>query len=196
MIVTLILLGRWLEAVAKGQTSQAVRGLLALQARTARVWQHEAWQEITIDGIKVEDRGLIRPGERVPVDACIVAGRSTVDESMISGEPMAVTKREADTLIAGTVNQNGTLEATVTHVGDDTTLARIIRLVEDAQAEKPAIQALADRIAGVFVPVVMGMRARRATVTPASPTTLVKAPRPMIWAPSFSAIFAAASRRR
>lgn len=157
MIVTLILLGRWLEAVAKGQTSQAVRGLLALQARTARIWRAEAWQEIAIDGIKVGERVLIRPGERVPVDARVVAGRSTVDESMLSGEPMAVAKHETDTLIAGTINQKGTLEATVTHVGDDTTLARIIRLVEDAQAEKPAIQAIADRIAGVFVPVVMAI---------------------------------------
>ncbi len=159
MIVTLILMGRWLEAVAKGRTSQAVRGLLALQARTARVWRGEAWQETAIEAVAVDDRVLIRPGERVPVDARVTAGRSMLDESMISGEPMAVTKREADTLIAGTVNQNGTLEATVTHVGDDTTLARIIRLVEDAQAEKPAIQAIADRIAGVFVPVVMGIAA-------------------------------------
>ncbi|RJS93026.1 heavy metal translocating P-type ATPase [Salinisphaera sp. Q1T1-3] len=157
MIVTLILLGRWLEALAKGRTSQAVRGLMQLKASTARVRRDNDWVEVDIAEVAAGDRVQVRPGERVPVDGLVTAGESYVDESMISGEPVAVAKCVDDELIGGTVNQRGSLEIEASRVGEDTTLARIIRMVEDAQAEKPAIQAVADRIAGVFVPIVMAL---------------------------------------
>ena len=159
MIVTLILLGRYLEAVAKGRTSQAVRGLMQLQARTARVKRAGVWQEMAIEQVAVDDLIAVRPGERLPVDGTVTAGQSTVDESMISGEPMPVAKQAGDTVVGGTVNGHGTLEFAATNVGADTVLARIIRMVEEAQAEKPAIQVIADRIAGVFVPIVIAISA-------------------------------------
>lgn len=155
MIITLILLGRYLEAVAKGRTSQAIRGLIELQPRTARVRREDTWQEIDIDLVVEGDRVSVRPGERIPVDGSILSGESSVDESMISGEPLPVQKSQGDTLIGGTINGTGSVEFEATSVGADTVLAQIIRMVEDAQAEKPAIQATADAIAGVFVPVVM-----------------------------------------
>ncbi|HET7314988.1 heavy metal translocating P-type ATPase [Salinisphaera sp.] len=155
MIVTLILLGRYLEAVAKGRTSQAVRGLMKLQSKTARVKRDGEWTELDLARVAVGDIVSVRPGERVPVDGAVRSGESYVDESMISGEPVPVAKRADDEVVGGTVNRNGTLELTATSVGGDTVLAQIIRMVEEAQAEKPAIQAMADKIAGVFVPIVM-----------------------------------------
>lgn len=155
MIITLILLGRYLEAVAKGRTSRAIQSLMKLQSRTARVKRDGDWQEIDVDQVGVGDIISVRPGERIPVDGQVTSGQSSVDESMISGEPVPVTKQADDQVVGGTVNGNGTLEFKATGVGSDTVLAQIIRMVEDAQAEKPAIQATADRIAGVFVPIVM-----------------------------------------
>lgn len=155
MIVTLILFGRYLEALARGRMSQAVQGLMKLQSRTARVMRNGEWQEIDVDEVAVGDRIAVRPGERLPVDGTVVAGQSHVDESMISGEPVPVAKAVDARVIGGTVNGAGTLEAQATGIGGDTVLAQIIRMVEEAQAEKPAIQAVADRIAGVFVPIVL-----------------------------------------
>ncbi|MES1925614.1 heavy metal translocating P-type ATPase [Salinisphaera sp. T31B1] len=155
MIVTLILLGRYLESLAKGRTSQAVKGLMRLQSKKARVKRDGAWVEIDVDEVAADDIVSVRPGERVPVDGVVVAGDSYVDESMISGEPAPVAKCEDDNVVGATVNGNGHLEIRATRVGGDTVLAQIIRMVEEAQAEKPAIQAIADRIAGVFVPIVM-----------------------------------------
>lgn len=157
VIITLILLGRYLEAVAQGRTSQAIRGLIELQPRTARVRRDDTWQEIDIDQVVAGDRVSVRPGERIPVDGTILSGESSVDESMISGEPLPVQKTQGDELIGGTINGTGSVEFEATSVGADTVLAQIIRMVEDAQAEKPAIQATADAIAGVFVPVVMAV---------------------------------------
>ena len=159
MIVTLILLGRYLEALARGRTSQAVRGLMQLQARTARVRRDGDWQAVSVDAVVVDDVVSVRPGERVPVDGQVVSGESYVDESMISGEPVPVEKTADAEVVGGTVNQSGHLEIRATSVGGDTVLAQIIRMVEEAQAEKPAIQAIADRIAGVFVPIVMAIAA-------------------------------------
>lgn len=155
VIVTLILVGRYLEHRARGRTSEAIRRLLRLQARTARVLRDGELQELPIEAVAAGDHVVVRPGERVPVDGEVLEGASRVDESMISGEPVPVAKSAGDELVGGTVNRNGTLTFRVTRVGEDTVLARIIRLVERAQAEKPPIQRLADRIAGVFVPVVM-----------------------------------------
>ncbi|MES1956470.1 heavy metal translocating P-type ATPase [Salinisphaera hydrothermalis] len=159
MIVTLILLGRYLEAVAKGRTSQAVQGLMKLQSKTARVKRDGEWTEVDLDQVAKGDIVSVRPGERVPVDGTVRSGESYIDESMISGEPVPVAKQAADEVVGGTVNQNGTLELEATSVGGDTVLSQIIRMVEEAQAEKPAIQAIADKIAGVFVPIVMAVSA-------------------------------------
>lgn len=157
MIVALILLGRYFEALAKGRTSQAIKGLTELQARTARVKRNEQWQTVELAAVVVDDLVSVRPGERVPVDGTVVSGESYVDESMISGEPVPVQKTIDNEVVGGTVNQNGSLTVRATSVGGDTVLSQIIRMVENAQAEKPAIQAVADRIAGVFVPIVMAI---------------------------------------
>jgi Cu+-exporting ATPase len=155
VIITLILVGRYLEQIARGRTSMAIKRLLGMQARTARVVRDEGPTEVDIHAVARGETVMIRPGERIPVDARVSEGQSRVDESMISGEPVPVAKSEGDRLVAGTVNGQGSLTATVTEVGADTVLAQIIGMVEKAQAEKPPIQQMADRIAGVFVPVVL-----------------------------------------
>lgn len=155
VIVTLILLGRYLEAVAKGRTSQAIRSLIRLQARSARVVRDGEEREMPIEEVQVSDIVQVRPGERIPVDGEVTGGTSFVDESMITGEPVPVAKEAGDPVVGGTVNGNGSLRFRATGVGADTVLSQIIRMVESAQAEKPRIQAVADRVAGVFVPVVM-----------------------------------------
>ncbi|MGB7757825.1 MAG: heavy metal translocating P-type ATPase [Salinisphaera sp.] len=157
MIVTLILLGRWMETLARGRTSQAVQGLMKLQSKTARVKRNGQWREIDVGEVARGDRVAIRPGERVPVDGTVLAGASYVDESMISGEPVPVVKQADIEVIGGTVNGDGALEIEATSVGGETVLAGIIRMAEEAQGEKPAIQAVADCIAGVFVPIVMAV---------------------------------------
>ena len=155
VIITLILLGRYLEQIARGRTSQAIRRLLSLQARSARVVRDGELHEVDIDAVVADDHVLVRPGERIPVDGEIIEGSSRVDESMISGEPVPVAKQAGDEVVAGTVNGQGSLTFRVSRVGSDTVLAQIINMVEQAQAEKPPIQQLADRIAGVFVPIVL-----------------------------------------
>ncbi|MBE0531609.1 MAG: copper-translocating P-type ATPase [Rhodospirillales bacterium] len=155
VIVTLILVGRYLEAVAKGRTSAAIKKLMQLQAKTARVRRDGEEVEIAIDAVVLGDVVLVRPGERIPVDGRVVEGASFVDESMITGEPVPAEKRAGDEVVGGTVNGNGAFAFTATRVGADTVLARIIKLVEDAQSGKPPIQRVADRIAAVFVPVVI-----------------------------------------
>jgi Cu+-exporting ATPase len=157
VIVTLILLGRYLEAIAKGRTSQAIRRLLHLQPPTARVLDAEGETEIPAEAVVPGDVLLVRPGERLPVDGTLIEGASHVDESMISGEPVPVRKEPGDAVIGGTLNQTGAFRYRATHVGADSVLARIVQLVQEAQSGKPPIQRLADRIAAVFVPVVMGI---------------------------------------
>jgi len=157
VIVTLILLGRYLEAMAKGRTSDAIRRLMRLQPRTARVVRQDGEFEIPADAVVPGDLIVMRPGEAVPVDGTVTEGRSHVDESMISGEPLPVAKGRGDEVVGGTVNQTGVFLYRATRVGADTVLAQIVRLVEQAQAGKPPIQRLADRIAAVFVPIVMGV---------------------------------------
>lgn len=155
VIITLILVGRYLEHLAKGRASQAIKKLLQLQAKTARVIRDGETVELAIEAVVPGDRILVRPGERIPVDGVVEDGRSYVDESMITGEPVPVAKEAGAELVGGTVNKNGALTFRASRVGADTVLAQIIRMVEAAQAEKPPIQQLADKIAGVFVPVVL-----------------------------------------
>ncbi|WP_182285598.1 heavy metal translocating P-type ATPase [Comamonas testosteroni] len=155
VIVALILLGRFLEARAKGNTSEAIRRLVQLQAKTARVRKGGMVQEIDIAQVRAGDVIEVRPGERIPVDGLVIEGRSFVDESMISGEPVPVEKAAGAEVVGGTVNQNGALAFNATKVGADTLLAQIIRMVEQAQSSKLPIQALVDKITMWFVPAVM-----------------------------------------
>ena len=157
VIVTLILLGRVLEAKAKGRTSEAIKRLLKLQAKTARVRRDGSVVELPLEQIASGDVIEVRPGERIAVDGEVIDGDSYVDESMISGEPVPVQKAPGSNVIGGTVNQTGALGVRATAVGGATVLAQIIRLVEQAQSAKLPIQALVDRITLVFVPIVMGL---------------------------------------
>jgi Cu+-exporting ATPase len=154
-IVTLILLGKYLEARAKGRTSEAIRRLVGLQPRTARVVRDGAELEVAIESVASGDLVVVRPGERIPVDGRVEDGASFVDESMITGEPLPAEKTAGSEVVGGTVNQTGAFRLRASRVGADTVLAQIIRLVEEAQTGKPPIQALADRIASVFVPLVI-----------------------------------------
>lgn len=155
VIVALILLGRYLEARAKGRTSEAIKRLVGLQAKTARVVRGQTAIEVAIDQVRSGDLIEVRPGERIPVDGEVVEGASFVDEAMISGEPIPVEKTAGTELIGGTINQNGALTFRATKVGGDTVLSQIIRLVEQAQGSKLPIQAMVDRITMWFVPAVM-----------------------------------------
>lgn len=159
VIIALILLGRFLEARAKGNTSAAIKRLLGLQAKTARVVRDGAAQELPIEAVVRGDVIDVRPGERIPVDGEVLEGHSFVDESMISGEPVPVEKQPGANVVGGTVNQNGALTFRATQVGNDTVLAQIIRMVEQAQGSKLPIQALVDRITMWFVPAVMAAAA-------------------------------------
>lgn len=155
VIVALILLGRYMEARAKGNTSEAIKRLLGLQAKTARVVRNGTTLELAIEEVVAGDLIEVRPGERIPVDGEVVEGNSYIDESMISGEPVPVEKQPGSEVVGGTVNQNGALTFRATKVGGDTLLAQIIRMVEQAQGSKLPIQALVDRITMWFVPAVM-----------------------------------------
>jgi Cu+-exporting ATPase len=157
MIIALILLGRFLEARAKGQTSEAIKKLIGMQPKTAIVVRDGKETEIPVDDVQVRDLILVRPGGRVPVDGIIRQGYSAIDESMITGESIPVEKKVGDEVIGATINKTGSFKFQATKVGKDTTLARIIRLVEEAQGSKAPIQRLADVIASYFVPIVIGI---------------------------------------
>ncbi len=155
LIVTLIFLGKYLEARAKGQTNEAIRKLIGLQARTAHVMRARQEIELPIEQVLVGDELIVRPGEKIPVDGAVLSGISSVDESMITGESIPVEKVEGEPLIGATISQRGLLRMRATKVGADTVLASIIRLVEQAQGSKAPIQRLADTISAIFVPVVL-----------------------------------------
>ncbi|MBM4285895.1 MAG: copper-translocating P-type ATPase [Deltaproteobacteria bacterium] len=159
MIITFILLGRWLEARSRGQASQALRRLLALAPPTARVRRDGQEVEEPLERVKVGDLLAVRPGEKVPVDGVVVEGTSSVDESMLTGESMPVAKEPGAEVWGATLNQRGFLVFRATRVGKDMVLSQIIRLVEEAQAAKAPIERMADRVAGVFVPVVIVLAA-------------------------------------
>ncbi len=155
MIIVLILFGRWLEARAKGRTSDAIRKLMGLQPKTARIIRSGGEQDIPVQEVLAGDIVIVRPGERIPVDGIVVKGRSTVDESIITGESLPVSKTEGDEVIGSTINKSGSFRFRATHVGEETALAQIIRMVREAQGRKAPIQRLADVVAGFFVPVVI-----------------------------------------
>ncbi|WP_313534147.1 heavy metal translocating P-type ATPase [Haematobacter sp.] len=159
VIVTLILLGRYLEAKAKGKTSEAIKRLVQLQARTARVRRSGQTVEIATSDVAHDDIVELRPGERIPVDGEVIEGESYVDESMMTGEPIPVRKTTGSTVVGGTVNQKGALALRATAVGGATVLSQIIRMVESAQGSKLPIQAMVDRVTMWFVPVVMAAAA-------------------------------------
>ena len=157
MIIALILLGRFLEARAKGQTSQAIKKLIGLKPKTALVVRNGREEEIAVDDVQVGDIILVRAGERIPVDGIIRQGYSTVDESMITGESIPVEKNVGDEVIGASINKTGSFQFEATKVGENTTLAHIIRLVEEAQGSKAPIQRLADIVVSYFVPVVIAI---------------------------------------
>jgi len=157
MIIALVLLGRFLEARARGQTSEAIKKLIGLKPKTAIVIRDGEEREILVDDVQLGDLILVRPGERVPVDGVVRQGYSSIDESMITGESIPVDKKLGDEVIGGTINKTGSFQFEATKIGKDTTLAQIIRLVEEAQGSKAPIQRLADVIASYFVPIVIGI---------------------------------------
>ncbi len=155
VIITLIKMGKLLEARTKGKTGSAIRKLMGLRPKTATVLREGIEHETPIEGVRVGDVVLVRPGERIPVDGQVIEGASAVDESMLTGEPIPVDKKSGDTMAAGTINGQGNIVFTATRVGRETALAQIIRLVQEAQGSKAPIQALADRVAAVFVPAII-----------------------------------------
>lgn len=159
VILTLITLGKYLEAVSKGKTSEAIKKLMGLAPKKARVIRDDQEMEIDIDQVVTGDILLVRPGEKIPVDGEIVAGNSAVDEAMITGESIPVEKRVGDQVVGASINKNGSFQFKATKVGKDTTLAQIIHLVEEAQGSKAPIAKLADKVSGIFVPIVMVLAA-------------------------------------
>ena len=156
-IVTLILLGTWLEARAKGRTGEAIRALLDLMPRVARIRRGDAEVEVALDDVRPGDVLVVRPGEKVPVDGVVLEGRSTVDESMLTGESLPVAKGPGDEVIGATMNRTGSFTLRATHVGSETALAQIVQLVREAQGSKAPVQRMADVVAGIFVPVVIAV---------------------------------------
>jgi Cu+-exporting ATPase len=159
IIIALVLLGRWLEARARKQTAAAIEALMGLQPRTARVLRDGREEDVPVEAVQVGDLVRVRPGEKVPVDGVVVEGHSSVDESMLTGESLPVEKGPGDTVIGATLNKTGSFVFRATKVGQDTTLAQIVRLVEEAQGSKAPIQRLADTVAGYFVPAVLVLAA-------------------------------------
>ena len=157
VIITLVLLGQVLEQKARSKTSSALKELLGLAPSKARVIRDDEEKEIDVSEVQVNDRIRVRPGEKIPVDGVIVKGKSNVDESMITGEPVPATKKEDDSVIGGTINQTGGFVMKAKEVGEDTMLSRIVKMVSEAQRTRPPIQKLADKVAAVFVPVVIAI---------------------------------------
>ena len=174
---TLIIFGRYLEARAKGRTSEAIKKLMGLQARTARVIRRGEEMDIPIEEVRVGDLVVVRPGEKIPVDGIVREGASAVDESMLTGESLPVEKRAGAGVFGATLNRTGTFRFEATKVGAETALAQIIKLVDEAQSSKPPIQQLADRIAEVFVPAVIGI-------------AVVSAGAWLVWGPAPAVLFA------
>jgi len=157
MIIALILTGNALEARAKRQTSAALRGLVALQPRTARVVRDSAEEDILVEDVQSKDIVIVRPGERIPVDGELISGMSAVDESMLTGESLPVEKHPGDRLIGGTINRTGAFRYRATTLGSDSVLAHIVKLMRDAQGSRAPIQKLADQVSGIFVPIVLSL---------------------------------------
>ncbi len=157
IIIALVLLGRFLEARARGRTGEALTRLAGLRATSARVLRDGEEADVPVESVRVGDVVVVRPGEKVPVDGRVVSGASAVDESMVTGEPVPVVKRAGDEVIGATINKTGSFRFEATGVGEETALAQILRMVEEAQGTKAPLQRLADRISGVFVPIVLAL---------------------------------------
>ncbi|MCP1108680.1 heavy metal translocating P-type ATPase [Ohessyouella blattaphilus] len=155
VVVTLVMLGKYLEGRSKSRTGQAIKKLIELTPDTALLVTGEGAKEVPVESIKVDDRILIKPGSRVPLDGIIVEGETSIDESMLTGESIPVEKKEDDQVIGGSMNYQGAVTVRVNRVGEDTTLAKIVKMMEDAQGKKAPISKLADKVAGIFVPAVM-----------------------------------------
>ncbi|MFC4302927.1 heavy metal translocating P-type ATPase [Cohnella boryungensis] len=159
ILITLVVMGKLLESLAKGRTSEAIKSLMSLQAKTARVVRDGEELAIPVEEVLAGDVVLVRPGEKVPVDGIVLEGASSVDETMLTGESLPVDKQAGNPVIGATLNKNGMLRIQATKVGKETTLAQIIKVVEDAQGSKAPIQRVADAISGIFVPIVVGIAA-------------------------------------
>lgn len=157
ILITLVVLGKLFESLAKGRTSEAIKSLMGLQAKTALVEREGRELTIPVEEVLAGDVVLVRPGDKVPVDGVVLEGESSVDESMLTGESLPVEKKAGDTVIGATINKNGMLRVRATKVGKDTALAQIIKVVEEAQGSKAPIQRIADVISGIFVPIVVGI---------------------------------------
>lgn len=157
VLITLIILGKLFEAKAKGRSSEAIKKLMGLQAKTAIVLREGIEKEVPLEEVVIGDTILVKPGEKIPVDGEVVEGITAVDESMLTGESLPVDKKAGDVLYGSTINKNGFIQMKATKVGRDTALAQIIKVVEDAQGSKAPIQRLADQISGIFVPIVVGI---------------------------------------
>jgi Cu+-exporting ATPase len=155
LLATFLMLGRYLEATAKGRTSDAIKKLAGLQQKTALVLRDDHEVEVRIEDVVVDDVVLVKPGGKIPVDGVVVQGESYIDESMVTGEPLPVVKRQGDTVIGGTLNTNSVLQVKATKIGKDSLLAQIIRLVEEAQGSRPPVQRIADTAVSYFIPVVL-----------------------------------------
>ncbi len=164
VVITLVMLGKYLEAVSKGKTSEAIKKLVNLKPKTATVLQNGAELEVSLDEVAVGDLVLVRPGSAIPVDGEVVQGASSVDESMLTGESLPVEKQPGSTVTGGSINGEGLITFRVTHVGEDTALSKIIHLVEEAQGHKAPIAKLADVISGYFVPAVLGIAVLAAVI--------------------------------
>ena len=157
VILTLITLGKYFEAVSKGKSSEAIKKLMGLAPKTARVMRNGVEEEISIDEVQVGDTIVVRPGEKLPVDGKIISGSTAIDESMLTGESIPVEKKQGDEVIGASINKTGSFQYEATKVGKDTALSQIVKLVEEAQGSKAPIAKLADKISGIFVPVVIGL---------------------------------------
>ena len=157
VILTLIALGKYFEAVSQGKTSDAIKKLMGLAPKTAHILRDGAEIEVPVDAVQLDDIVIVRPGDKIPVDGVIVSGSSSVDEAMLTGESLPVEKKVGDAVIGASINKNGSFQFKATKVGKETALAQIIQLVEDAQGSKAPIAQLADKISGVFVPIVIGL---------------------------------------
>ena len=157
VLITLVILGKYLEAVAKGKTSQAISKLMEIGAKTALVIKNEKEIKISIDDVKEGDIIIVKPGEKIPVDGIIIEGFSSIDESMVTGESIPVEKKKGDEVIGSTINKHGSFKFKATKVGSETTLSRIIKLIEDAQSKKAPIQRFADTVSSYFVPIVISI---------------------------------------
>ncbi|HET7579085.1 MAG TPA: heavy metal translocating P-type ATPase [Bacillales bacterium] len=155
ILITLILVGKLFEALAKGRTTEAIKKLLSLQAKEATVLRDGKEEKVPVEQVQVGDVLLVKPGEKIPVDGTVIKGHTSIDESMITGESMPVEKAEGDAVIGATINKNGTLQMNAEKVGKDTALAGIVKIVEEAQGSKAPIQRMADKISGIFVPIIV-----------------------------------------